>query len=52
MKVKELIESLEILNPDKEVYASVEFQDLRHILFAPTRVDISDGKIDLIIETS
>lgn len=52
MKVKELIESLEILNPEKEVYASVKWEGVSHIVFAPTKVSISKDRVELIIETS
>lgn len=52
MKVKELIKELEVLNPEKNVYASVNWVGIKHVVFAPTEVDISTGKIRLIIETS
>ena len=51
MKVYELIEKLGYLNPEKDVFATVEFQNLSHIVFAVDRIDISTGTIRLIIRT-
>ena len=52
MKVKDLIEALNMLNPEKNVYASVKWEGVKHIVFAPTEVDISTGTIKLVIRTS
>lgn len=51
MNVKELSKELEMFNPEKTVFATVEFQNLSHIVFAIDRIDISTGNIRLILKT-
>lgn len=50
MKVQELMEKLEILNPKHTVYGTFEKGNCSHNKFNIERVDISKGNIILLLD--
>ncbi len=45
MKVRELIEELKILNPEKPIYATFEKGDVSHNKFNIERIHLTKGSI-------